>query len=140
MSAGAYETVGYFPTPIKGFYGRYKSSPEQKARRRHWKRRNRHYRHLLKGTGGILANGVRWWFAKPRHEQDKSRDRLLLCFNDPCSGGIVASGYFMNNLTVQDIEEQYQRGIEEHSRLLEIRHLKPAEPGDPKAFLVRWRR
>jgi hypothetical protein len=121
----------------------YAAAATQWKRLRFWfyRRRDRVYRRLLNGKSGTLENGVRWWLDYPRPEQDKRRDRLLLSFGDPRAGGLVASGYLMKRfLTPEALEERFLDALAEHTRILTLRQLVPAEPGDPDGFFVKWGR
>jgi hypothetical protein len=121
------------------YYGRQKRTVEQKAQRRFRQRVNRVHRHELKGMGGVLTNGVSWWLEVPKH-YDKRRERLAICFSDPRANGIIASAASIKGHieSLGGVEEVYLNSLAEHARALKLRQLEPAEPGDPKAFLVRW--
>lgn len=108
-----------------------------------FRQRDRLYRRLLRGKGGTLANGVRWWLDYPRYpdEQDKQRAYLTLYFSDPRASGVMAGAYRMKTyLNVRDAESTYQDGLVEHARKMGLRQLEPAEPDDPDGFFVKWKR
>lgn len=123
-------------------YGPGKYSLRQRIRQTFYLLRNRLYRRLLRGKGGTLPNGVRWWLDLPRRpENDKHKSDLTLYFSDPRAGGIKTGGHHMlKHLRIHTVEAYYEEGLVEHARKMGLRNLEPAEPGDPDGFFVKWKR
>ena len=49
--------------------------------------------------------------------------------------GIISGGFRFVDC---DFEHEYSGQLKEHVRMLSIRQLVPAEPGDPDGFFVMW--
>jgi len=113
----------------------------QQLRRKFHQFRNRYYAKKLDGTTGTLACGVTWRLGKlpldyPEGGGTRQRDQdLCLYFDDPRTRGMISGGF---HFVDRDFEETYRWQLKDHVRMLSIRQLVPAEPGDPDGFFVMW--
>ena len=87
---------------------------------------------------GKLSNGVTWRLSPLRPEQERyaflsKHGYRHLTFDDPCAKPIVVPSSML-----VDKEQWYREQLQEHIRLLKLRGLVPAEPGDPDGFFVKW--
>ena len=112
----------------------------KELKRRFTRFRDRLYAKQYAGTTGKLANGVTWRLSLPRPEQEAYRFHieygyLNLDFDDHRVKGISAPAFMQVH---DDKEQRYRDQLKEFARLLRIRQLVPAEPGDPLGFYVMW--
>ena len=128
------------PACEKGIPLRYVARLAKRLRTCYGFLRDRHYRKKLAGTGGTLANGVRWRFAVPEIRRggfsDMNRTHLQLLFDDPCAVGVIVSGRQAWRSRL-DIQSFYDQGCISFAEGLARRGYELADSDDPDGFFVR---
>ena len=127
---------------VNYYGGKHKNSLWRKIKLWFRLQRNKFYRRLYVGKGGVLHNGVAWRYELPNHWQDKGDYTLWLRFYDkdvsnydPRSRGNIRAAF---NQVRGNKDSEYESGLRMHAETLKNLGLVPAEPDDPKGFYVKF--